>query len=244
MYNPNVIAIESLEVAKQLNNAIFQSKSKVEFPLSIPDLGFGEGSFVTAELAEMYFETINDWREKNSPSHKLVFEILQKWMRYFRKELPEASNKIDLRIEGYKILWNQEESEINTSGGKTELNDDQISAIQDIYGIGRSMLQRYKVFTKTKEFKHFGYRLFYRQRIFKVSADYIEKIKGYTVEDCPDMDSVKVSGGTEELSEEELEKIAASFYIKDFKADLWNKPDGTKSYELYYGPTIFELKKA
>lgn len=240
MENPIVLRnrtiMQSFEAAKLLNEAILQSRKNEDLPLVLPDFGFGEGSFIAAELAEMYFETVMDWREKNSAGTKLVLDVLQKWIRYFKKELPEASNKIELRIEDYKISWNQKEGEIDISGGKTELNYDQISLVQEIYGIGRSMLQRYTIYDgETKDFKHFGYRIFYCDKALGNETAYIEE-KGYKTEDCPDMDTIWVEGGTEELSGEELKKIAASFFVTDFKADLGNKPDGTKSYELYYGP--------
>ena len=238
--------IQNMEAAQLVNSAIQLSRSNENTSfqsLVIPDLGFGQGSFITDELAEMFFETIKNWRVKNHRSEKLTLDVLQKWARYFKKEIPDATDLIMINFKDHDIEWDHEEGRFEIYGGKTELNDDEISAIVDVFGIGRGRLSRSKIYNaETEGLKYCSYRLIYREKNAKAIADLIEKEKGYKAEDAIDMDSVFVAGGTEELSEEELKIIAASFYVTDYEIEPWHKPDGTWSYELYYGPRFVQYK--
>ena len=234
--------LQNVEAAKQVNQSI-QLSRKGEInndPLVIPDLGFGEGSFIKDELAEMFFETIKDWRVKNAKSEMLILDVLQKWTRYFKNEIPTATRSIILNFKDHSVQWNHNEGELIISGGKTELHNDEILAIAEIFQIVRGMISKSaKYDSETKELICYNYTLVYRERESKSKVDHIEN-RGYKFEDAPDMDSLLVTGGLEELTNEELELIAASFYINEYDIDPWHRPDGTWFYELYYGPKSFE----
>ena len=239
----NKAIIQNMPAAQLVKSAIELSRgNEKSSSLILPNLGFGEGSFIKGELAEIFFETIKDWRVKNRRSEKLTLEVLQMWTRYFRLKMPGITDQIELSFRDHYIEWNHSKGELQISGGKTELSDDEISKILNIFGIGRYMLSRSKMYdADTEGLKYYSYLLIYREEISKSVADRIEK-EGYEIEDAPDMDSVLVSGGTKELSEEELEFIAGSFYVTDYEVHPWHKPDGTWFYELYYGPRFAQFK--